>query len=968
MYIFLKMKKVIISFILLLVPFVLSAQSFESELFSEAESRYYGKNYAIALEMYDEFLRKYPLSDLVPDVQYRRAVCFYRLERYKEARSLFEVIERRYRSTRYFEYVPFWKGIVFYELGDHRSAVDYLDAFLKNATDKDLIPQALLYKILSELSLSEDIQAQKSMRRLEEHKGPAALTPYETVLYSHIFLKNSEYDELLRLHERIEGDRFSQEWREKLLLYRGEALWEKVETDRAEEIYRQLLDAEFDIASTAYRRLYIIAQNNQDFTQMERLIQRAEDKFAGSPELLKDLWLRIGIESFKRNELSLAVYFFGKVWNLKEEGEIQETVPVYLAEVYTRTGNFDEAQSVLEEYRALSGVESPHVMMRLGNLHLLQGEYSKAVDIFSHIVQSEGESKRAHVARYLMAYAQYRRGDLEVALENCVALSGDASASALRRGVLRLQALILKKLGRMGEASKVLKEYTFSHPDDVRAALDLVKLLFLAGDHKDVVSHTREFLIVHPDVGETDPKSFLLFYYFMGLSEISLKSYQDAIDSFNYITQEKARRASLVEIMPFVEYYMGWARYRLNKFRDAAQGFSDFTKTYPAHQLFPQGLYMTAWCYYSLGEYDRARDLFSRLAGRRDEGLYAKAMFLEGKSLLNLKKLDKAAEVFITLYSEVPGSAYADDALFEYAGALGEKGRIDEAAEWYFRLKTEYPKSPLAEEALYKRGELYFNRRAFDKSGTAFNDYRKSYPRGELVDAALYWEGLSASETGDKKRASKLWDTIVDTYEKSPFRPDALLKSAEAHVSLGEYQKSISSIEALIRDYPEYARAVNAELMAEEVRYLSLGMSGREAELTAKISREGGAGTREGRKSMLELSRLYLLEGEENLERAYQMLSKVADHKDAVTGAEAQLLLGEYYSKKGDYEKAGAEFFKASVRITEDRELMSYSIYRAAEMMKMAGKMREVKALVKRLEENFGDTEWVKEGKKLLEE
>jgi tetratricopeptide (TPR) repeat protein len=156
--------------------------------------------------------------------------------------------------------------------------------------------------------------------------------------------------------------------------------------------------------------------------------------------------------------------------------------------------------------------------------------------------------------------------------------------------------------------------------------------------------------------------------------------------------------------------------------------------------------------------------------------------------------------------------------------------------------------------------------------------------------------------------------------------------------------------------------------MAEEVRYLSLGMSGREAELTAKISREGGAGTREGRKSMLELSRLYLLEGEENLERAYQMLSKVADHKDAVTGAEAQLLLGEYYSKKGDYEKAGAEFFKASVRITEDRELMSYSIYRAAEMMKMAGKMREVKALVKRLEENFGDTEWVKEGKKLLEE
>ena len=60
-------------------------------------------------------------------------------------------------------------------------------------------------------------------------------------------------------------------------------------------------------------------------------------------------------------------------------------------------------------------------------------------------------------------------------------------------------------------------------------------------------------------------------------------------------------------------------------------------------------------------------------------------------------------------------------------------------------------------------------------------------------------------------------------------------------------------------------------------------------------------------------------------------------------------------------------FFRASLMKPEDSDFMAYSIYRAAGMMKLAGKTREVKALVERLDQNFSDTEWAEEGKKLLE-
>ncbi|MCK5094387.1 MAG: tetratricopeptide repeat protein, partial [Spirochaetes bacterium] len=144
------MIKIIVPILILimLIPFSLLAFTPESELFSEAESRYYSKNYAVAIELYDEFLKAFPLSDLVPDAQYRKAVCLFRLERYSASRTLFDAVERRYRATRYIDYVPFWKGVILYKLADFSGSRNNLESFLKKVYDPDLVSQALLYKAL----------------------------------------------------------------------------------------------------------------------------------------------------------------------------------------------------------------------------------------------------------------------------------------------------------------------------------------------------------------------------------------------------------------------------------------------------------------------------------------------------------------------------------------------------------------------------------------------------------------------------------------------------------------------------------------------------------------------------------------------------------------------------------------------------------------------------------------------------
>ena len=150
------MKKLAFPFLLfLLLPQSGFSLTTEKELFSLAEARYYNQNYAIALETYNEFLQKYPLSDHIPDVQYRRAVCLYRLEQYREAIGLLKKIEQRHRSTRFLDFIPFWAGMAYYHIQDYSSAAYNLGLFLNKQITDSTRTTALFYKGASELALNE---------------------------------------------------------------------------------------------------------------------------------------------------------------------------------------------------------------------------------------------------------------------------------------------------------------------------------------------------------------------------------------------------------------------------------------------------------------------------------------------------------------------------------------------------------------------------------------------------------------------------------------------------------------------------------------------------------------------------------------------------------------------------------------------------------------------------------------------
>jgi TolA-binding protein len=641
-------------------------------------------------------------------------------------------------------------------------------------------------------------------------------------------------------------------------------------------------------------------------------------------------------------------------------------VPIYLAEVRLRRGNPAEAATLLEEYLALKPARTDRVLLRLGEVRLRQGDFAGAADIFERFSREFPSSESLVEAGYRLAYARFRLGQLDQARELGNRLLREHPESPVRQDLYRLLVAVERRLGQPKEAVSLLAAYVELYPQDVKARLDLLKLYFFLREYAALVAEAGRLQQAFPALKDQDPYAYLLSSYLRGLAEVARKQYRNAQTVLTPITREGLVKANLEVLYPYALYYLAWAQYRLGQFKDARGKAAALLEAYPSHPLFASALYLAGWCSFSLEDYKASASYFARLAKAGGEEA-DKALFLQARSLANLGEEQEAAQIYKTLFTVHSRSDFADDALFEYAGMLAGRGQADEAASAYRDLVQKFPASPLAEEALYKRAEVFSAGKRYAQARDAYYEYRSRYSKGRLVDASLYWGGIASFELGEKFGAVLHWEQLIDGYKESPFRADALRRTAEAYTERGDYAKALNLLTTLYNEYPQEAKVYGIAQRMEELRYRMRGASDREAALSSAIGKEGGARTAKGREAMIELAQLYIYEGQNRLELALPMLQAVVDRQDPATAGRAQYLIGEYYYRKNNTAQAAQEFLKAAAANPQDADRTAASLLRAAEMMKLAGRGKDVRELVARLEKYFPGSQWTVEARRLLE-
>ncbi|MBN2739224.1 MAG: tetratricopeptide repeat protein [Spirochaetales bacterium] len=968
-----KYKKQLLLVLLLFLLGPLFGATGESRLFAEAEKIYRGGNYSLALESYDRFMEDYPLSDLVPDVQYRRAVCLFRLGEYQASLDVLKKIGSRYPSTRYLSYVSFWAGLSLYHLNEYERALDNLEAFLSRDSEAAMMGQAYFYKGMCEALLGLNQEAEASFQLMLEKGAEDNLKTQADLSLLYIYLKTNRFEDLFRLSKGLEAYTLSSEQNDRLLYYKAEAFWKSEQKDKADALFRQLFDADPVLASSALRRSFAYAKEKEDLAEMEALLQQAEMRFAASPEYMRDFWIYSGVEHFKQKNWSLADYFFTRVWNLRRDSLPAAAAVLYGAEAKLKLKQTNQAAAMLKEYLDLSGAVNGPVMLRLADVYLMDKEYDKSRALYEEYLSSADiVDKKVFEASYYLSYIAYAQGNYSLALKLLTQSlqSGNDRGKYLGEN-LKLQIVLYKKTKQPAKALELLRQYLALFPKDLSMGVDMVKSLYEAGDYAGAVSESLRIFDARRSLAQQSPRDFYTLCYFQGLSYVGLKDYARAKEALGLFDEEAARRYGLEDLEPYARFYEAWSLLRKLDYQKSGEVFYSLYNRVKIQDLGEKALYYAAWSCFSARDYQKAYEYYAELADKgKDRVLAHEARFFQAKSLVNQNKDDQAMAVYKMILSQREKGDFSDDALFDYANLLVKKKFVKEPANEFLKLTIEYPDSPLVEEALYRRAEVFFLGALYKEARDAFYDYRVKYPGGKLMDSALYWGGETAFALDEKFGAILLWKIIIKDYPKSPFRANALKKTAEIYKETGDYSSALDLYQDLISAYPVEAAALDAQAKAEELRFLIQGFGKREAEISALVRQNRGVATSEGRKATLDLVQLYLYDEDLNkADKALKLIQDVVSHsEDKINMAQAQYFLGEYYFRKDDYIKAGNQFLQAALTNPANRDLMALSLYKAAEMMKLANKPNDVRVLVDRLEKNFPASQWLIEGKKLLED
>lgn len=957
------MKRVFLLLLLAACTITMHAQTQDERLFQQAETRFQNGEYSSALNLYNEILTDFKYFQYSADVQYRKAVCLYRLGKTEEAYILFGKVENKYRSSRFILYVPFWKGVISYSNSSYSDCITEINSFIENDTG-DYTTEAYQYLAMAFSKSGNKEKAAASLEFLFQLDNELTAIDYPLVLLSSLYLQSRLYDKCITLLKDSISEKVSASWKPQIDLYLAEAYWGKGDKALTEALYKNLLNEDVEIVSVAMSRLFTIYQEAGRQEELDEILLSAEKKLAQRPDILSEFWLRIGISVYKEGKLQLSESYFQRAWSIGNFEKMSGLVPLYYSELQFDNEKPAKALSIIDSFTAESADNAELLYYRKIIYYWELRDYKTLEKRLSEFTVMFPAGKKFAEASYLYAYVLFFLGKIDDSMNVVTRINQQAAGAEYGIPFLRLKSVLQQRQGKFSEAIQSLRKYTPLSPKDVPARVDLIKLYFQSGDITSVLIETESLYSDFPQLKSGYFKHYILTSYLRGLAYIQKGSNSAALDSFDRISEESLVKSGYEALIPYYLYYNGWVLYRTGNYNKAKLIFGELSGR--KNNPFPnKAIYLAGWCSFLDNDFSNAERYFSIAADRGAEG--ERSRFMYGKSLAAQKKYDAAVNVFKKMGDS--DSSFADDALFEQSSLFVKMDKIDESAQVLKQIYSRFPKSSFAEESMFKRGQVFYENKRYSEARSAYRDYRVAYPNGSFVDSALYWGGVSAYSNSESFSAIILWKKILNEYSNSEFRSEVMYKTADLYHENGELDKARDLYKQLLIEFPEVAKAVKAENELQKILYIQLGQSEREEELSLVIKKEGSA-SKKGREAMIALSWIYLINRNDsnNIISAIKMLEQVIEKgkNDPVSASDANYTLGNYYSTIGQYEKA-EEYFYASLKIAENNsDLAARAVFRIAEVSVLTGNEKAAESAVNQQEIKYGTLDWVDEARKVL--
>lgn len=745
-----------------------------SEMLYAANGLFNRQLYKLAADDYGKFLAAHPKHAKADEARYALALCFYHLDKPREALDPLETLAQKSDFPHAIE-VRCLLGQCRLTLNEHDAAEKAFRWVLAKNPKHDMADDAAagLAETLIARGRWKDAAGQYEDLLKNWPKSPM-------VEHAHFQAAVARYQ--LREFDKARGhlDAFLKQQSDSPMAQQARILlgdcWrEAKQPDKAAEQY--------DLAAHKLKgplrpeALLGLSMARFQAGQFDASVKAAEElrrDFPQSPSLrMADLYRARSLLDLKRAAAAepILVALAGK------KDDLTDDALFWRSRCLVARGKNSDAERLLAQTLKDYAKSNLHAEMQfdLGGLLMTREQFTDAARSFDRLIRDHPKSTLVEEARQLACICLHRAGQYDGSFKRC------------------------EEFLKASPKSQWAETIAFLAGEN----------LFLSRKFDEAGKRFKAFLEAYPKSQQIEKARFRL-----GAAMHAVKRYDEAVAALQPLA------GSNDPVIGQAAFFLGDGLFQQRKFAEAVKPLRSFTDRDKGIANRDDALLKLGIALRETGQSDQAVGCFDRLVKEHGKSpLVPRALVEWGQTEYERKRYEPARKRFEQLLSRDGKSELAAVAAYNLGCIAEDEQKWDDAAKHFGRVAETFASHPRAADALCHRGIALSQLERFDEAKSALATFLEKNPDHALADTARLRLGVALAKTGEDRKALEQFERLLKRASGSPGADRALYETAWAYKRLNENEPARAAYGRLLEQFRESPLAETATVELADLEF-----------------------------------------------------------------------------------------------------------------------------------------------------
>lgn len=677
----------------------------------------------------------------------------------------------------------FYEAVKLYNEQQYAVAQMLFDRIKLNNASDEIQSESAYYSANCAIRLGQEGAEQRINQFIYEYPTSAKQSQ-AFIDVSNFYFTQANYSKSLQYAEKVNENILSPQQKDRFNFQKAYGYFHQKEYSKANNIF-QNIDLNGKYGEQAKYYLGYISYANNDYEEAKKYFSEvaAVDKYQE----------RMGYYQadmhFKSGNFNLAIEEGLK--QLPKSNEIEQSeLSKIIGEAYFNLKEYDKALPYLLSYKGKEGKWNNTDFYQLGYSYYQQKEYAKAVSEFNKIIN--GSDAVAQNAYYHLGESYLKLDQKTQALNAFKNATEMSFSTQIKEDAFVNYAKLSYDIGNpYRSVPEVITDFLEQYPESPYKE-ELNNLLV------DSYISTKNFRaaldILESNRTPLNKAAYQKVTFYRGVELFNEGKYHAANEMFNRSIAERNEHRFVAR----ATYWRGESEYALNRFGDAYQTFTTFSRLPQAKNTpeYSSVSYNLGYAAQKQNNYNDAIAHFKTFinnSSNASKKLDATLRLADG--YFASKQYGQAMESYNSVLNS--NSTYKDYAAFQKALAYGFIDKSQTKIEELRKFVDTYKNSSLLDDAHFELGSTYVVLEQYQKAIEVFDAFLKEHPRSVFVSRALLRQGLAYYHINEKEKAIECYKKVAEEFPGSSDAVAAVNNARDTATQIGKTAEIAAWIQSL---------------------------------------------------------------------------------------------------------------------------------------------------------------------------